>query len=1248
MHRLSSLPGSDPQENLCLVEQDPAPVLFLTTASSDITTLASFLESKPSSTWIDRIRALPLSAINHPAQIDHYLWSTAAKAEIIIVRLLGSRGHWSYGLEQLEVWQQNKQNRKLIILSGTKEMDNELCPISSINTTISIRVSELLRDGGLENMETFLDVLDKLQKNEEVVDSRIIIKSLDDPLKWDWQEENGEKIGIIYYRSLFQSADLDLPEELNRQLRDIGLCPRVIFISSLKDLNIQKKILYQLKEESVVSVLTTTSFTTKSTELEEDSILWKSLDVPVIQILISTRSKKEWESSSVGLCSLDLTLQIVLPEIDGRITTRPCAFRELKISDKSIGTAVQKLTPNISGIKWLVNHTKCWIELKNKVLKKIICITLANYPVKNGRIANGVGLDTPESTAELIRLLRNQGYNVGKFRNELTGQDIMETILRSRTNDPETNNNPPLDYLSLSEYNKWWDKLPLKAKEPIIEKWGHPFKAKDLEDNKFAIHGVRFGDICILIQPSRGYENDELVDLHSPLLYPPHRYLAQYVWVKSILNADIMIHMGKHGSAEWLPGKAVGLSQNCAPELALGSIPNIYPFIVNDPGEGSQAKRRTQAVIIDHLTPPLGRAGLYGKLEIIENLLDEYYEARLLSSERMPIIKTKLINHIKSNELKNVLQLSESEESEGYIDDLFESVDSYLCELKESQIRIGLHILGKSPKPEHLLELLLGLARPPTTNKRGLTQLISAIMGFHINPWNEYENELIDKYDFDLIYKITGSDHYRKNGDLIEWLENQALLLLKLILKDHKPFNEIKLEGRLHKKIKNWVENNPDEKEIDFIRKVLWPKLYACADSEQDSILKALNGGRVPSGPSGAPTRGRPEVLPTGRNFFSVDLRGLPTETAWDVGKRSAQKILDLYLQDNGDHLRSLALSVWGTATMRNGGEDVGQLFALIGVTPVWDGPTRRMIDIEIIPLTILNRPRVDVHLRISGFFRDAFPQLIFWVNKAQRMVGELKEPKEMNSLAAKVREKGTQPRVYGSAPGCYGAGLQEIIESGLWESRQDIARAYISWSKWKYDGENEPEHDESGLMQSLSDIEVVLHNQDNREHDILDSDDYYQFHGGLGAAVEYSSGKKPTLLLSDNSRIERPRVHKLEKEIDKVMRSRVLNPRWIEGMKEHSYKGAFEMGATVDYLFAYDAATDCVQDWCYKAIVDNWLKTQSNISFLVDNNPWVLRDITERLLEASNRGLWRSAEDSDIETLKTILLQAETVIENK
>ena len=1242
MHRLASCPGVDPPEDVVLVEQPAADVLFLSSAATDLSTLAAYLASAGGEHWRNQIRGLSLDCLSHPAQLDHYLTSTANQAKLVLVRLLGGRGHWSYGLEQLQRWKDGSAGRHLVILAGTDDQNNELHGLGSISLALADRLAELLREGGVDNLGEVLRALELLLQEQQPDPTNLQLLPMPDPAPWDWRDDAGPRIGVVLYRAQLQAGDVSLAQALCLACRERGLCPRLLWVSSLRDPGVQAGVIDLLQSQQVELVVAGTSFASvKTAEAGLGSPLWEQLNVPVLQMLSSSRSRESWRNSSRGLDPLDLSLQVVMPELDGRLTTRPCAFREQQMTAPEMGAAVPSQVPDLEGIDWLIDHSQRWIRLRQtKNSDRRVGMVLANYPVKDGRVANGVGLDTPASCVAMLHWLKQSGHNLGPGTLPSDGDALMQFLLQGRTNSPEGLHRPALDYLALDVYEQWWAGVPSEARAKIEQRWGQPCDACDLDRNHgFAIHGLRYGHVVVLIQPDRGYDPDQIADLHSPDLPPPHRYLAQYLWLNRIHQTHVMVHVGKHGSAEWLPGKGVGLSSSCGPHLALGALPHLYPFIVNDPGEGSQAKRRGHAVVLDHLTPPLGRAGLHGPLQRLEGLLDELVEARQLGAERSQSLERAVLVTLQELNWPGVPTKDDLKRNPSVINECLDSAETYLCELKEAQIRTGLHRFGQPPSERAELELLLALARPPAHGRLGLTQAMARQVGLALDPWGQEDGEPLDQKDQQLLEQL-GCERRQRVGDGVAWLEDQAFGVVSALVSNGDGSD-------LVKPFRDWIQSpTEDDGTLAAITQDLWPRLIQCAPSEKRAFCDGISGGRIPAGPSGAPSRGRPDVLPTGRNFYSVDLRGLPTEAAWDLGRRSAEQLLELHLQEEGDCLRHLALSVWGTATMRNGGEDIAQLLALIGVRPVWDGPTRRLVDLEVIPLRLLGRPRVDVVLRISGLFRDAFPQLLMWVDQAMAMVAALDEPSDQNPLAALTQQEGPQGRIYGSAPGAYGAGLQALIDSGAWDSRADLGEAFLQWSQWRYGGSSEPSQDRTGLESALGRVQVVLHNQDNREHDLLDSDDYYQFHGGLSAAIEASSGKRPELWFGDHSRRERPRLHRLERELDKVMRSRLLNPRWIEGMQQHGYKGAFEMGASLDYLFAYDAATDRVPDWCYGALCDQWLNTPEIVEFLERRNPWVLRDMAERLLEASNRGLWQGAADQQIQLLKGLISSSEAQIE--
>ena len=1236
MHRLAAVPGStSPGDGVVLIEQPAAAAVLLSSADTDLAAMAAVLDQDPQPLGPGReLRGLNLAALQHPAVLDHYLRTSLQGTALVIVRLLGGRSHWSYGLEQLQQWASAQSGRALLVLAGTQEQERELLPLSSFEEAFTLACGHCLRLGGGDNLHRLLAAL-RLHLDGAVAPPPQP-QPLADPLPHDWREEPGPRVGVVLYRALLQAGDLRLAEALLGALRRAGLAPRALWVSSLRDAAVQRGVEHLLGREQVQAVLCTTAFA--SVQFSDAGLgcpLWDGLQVPVFQVLCSTQSREQWQQSSIGLAPLDLSLQVAMPELDGRITTRIGAFKQARVADPRLATALQRYEPDGERLDWIAALVARWCALRATApSQRRLALVLANYPTRNSRLANGVGLDTPASAAAMLGWLRQADYDLGSAPLPADGDALIQLLLAGRSNDPESQHRPPLAHLSLEAYGRWYQSLPEPGRRCLEQRWGPPDQDPQLEAAGFPIHGLRFGAVVVLIQPERGYGRDPALSYHSPDLPPTHLYLAQYLWLRQVAQVQLVCHVGKHGNLEWLPGKGLGLSGSCYPEWALGPMPHIYPFIVNDPGEGSQAKRRSQAVILDHLTPPLGRAGLHGDLRSLEALIDEYWEAVQLGSRRADDLRSRAVQQLAE------LELPLSAGAEG--GDPLDAAEGYLCELKEAQVRTGLHRFGRLPEPAALAELLACLARPPQAGGLGLTQALAVDAGLLFDPWADEEAAPLSEADRACLSGL-GCGAARLVGDGVDWLEQRALLHCQALLhQDTSP-------GAT-------AEQGPQlQAVLDRIRRELVPNLLACGQAERQAFLTAAGGGRIAAGPSGAPTRGRPDLLPTGRNFYSVDLRGLPTEAAWDLGRRSAELLLDQHWMQEGEALRHLALSVWGTSTMRNGGEDIAQALALLGVRPVWDGPSRRLVDLELIPLPQLGRPRVDVTLRISGLFRDAFPQLVAWFNRATAMVAAAEEPEPDNPLAAACGRDGHAWRVYGSAPGAYGAGLQGLIDSGEWESRDDLAEAYLHWSGWRYEGLGGADGgggalaiapDRQGLERRLQAVQVVLHNQDNREHDLFDSDDYYQFQGGLSAAVERVRGTAPQLWFGDHSRQQRPRLHRLEREFDKVLRSRLLNPRWIEGMQQHGYKGGFEMAASLDYLFAYDASTDRVPDWGYGAICDQWLGDAHVLRFLEQSNPWALRDMAERLLEAHHRGLWEGASNNQLEQLRQLVLNSEAVVE--
>ena len=1319
MHRLAAIPGgwNSETEGVIFVEQTPAPVVFLTAADTDIQVFSAAITQLPKD--FPGLRVTNLLQLQQQLSIDTYAEEVLAKAEAIILRLLGGRAYWSYGLEVVKATVE-QTGGYLIVLPGDDRPDPDLMGHSTVPLRVVNQVWRYLTEGGVENTRNALKFIadnclgknyqppapvsvprvgryDWLSTNPDIgfLDPRFFEKTGDlaETSETGFFQKTrflapflASKIGILFYRAHYLAGNMAPIDALCAALAKRGLDPVPLFVSSLRDRDVQAEILsyfqdiqvilnttgFAIAQESVSSSQCNSQSHSQSndqnyTKSSNNISFWQQLDVPVLQVILSSGTEEQWRSGFQGLSPRDLAMNVALPEVDGRIISRAISFKLVQTQDNNIETPVVVYQPVRDRIEFVADLAKNWAKLRQTPPeKRRIALILANYPTRDGRLANGVGLDTPASCVEILKALQKAGYFVSDIPAD--GDELITRLTTGITNDPEGQTFRPVwQQLPQGEYQNYFSTLPPEVQAQISDRWQNP---ETILNSDIPISGIQLGNIFVGIQPSRGYDLDPSFNYHAPDLEPTHHYLGFYYWLKQHFQADAMVHIGKHGNLEWLPGKGVALSENCYPEIALGPWPNLYPFIVNDPGEGSQAKRRAQAVIIDHLTPPMTRAELYGPLLELERLIDEYYEAQNLDPKRVSIIRDRLSKLIFDQNLHQELSLSDnnnvnqskSATKDDEITDIIANLDGYLCELKEAQIRDGLHIFGQCPQGRQLRDLIVAIARCPGVGRLGLTRALAEDLGL----------------DFDPLTVDPAFIHpqYGHIGEAIEQLENIAAELVEQVMQNPGKFSNFTLnlgairESPLQDNLKinlSAIPGKSTEQELNWIRQFLFPALQE-TPQEISQLIHGLNGGYVPSGASGAPTRGRPEVLPTGRNFYSVDIRAIPTETAWDIGRKAADEVILRYTQENGEYPKTLGLSIWGTSTMRTGGDDIAEALALLGVRPVWDGPSRRVVDIEIIPLSVLGRPRVDVTLRISGFFRDGFPNLIDLYDRAVNAVASLEEPADQNPLAFKVQtetkiwqELGLNSeqakarshyRVFGSKPGAYGAGLQGLIEEQNWLTDEDLARAYINWSSYAYTGTStgnvEGHSAPEAFNQRLKEMQIVLHNQDNREHDLLDSDDYYQFQGGLTVAVRSVTGKNPQTYFGDNSIPEKPKVRQLREEIAKVYRSRVINPKWIAGVMRHGYKGAFEIAATVDYLFAYDATANCVQDYMYEGVANAYIFDEKVQDFIQQKNPWALRDMAERLLEAKERGLWQNAPDSMISGLRNMVLEAEGIIESK
>jgi len=1234
MHLLATTPGVIADGSVAVdLAQSLGDIVLLSSADTEIALLAAAQSRlRARNPTAPRLRLAPILRLAHNFSVDLYM-ETVAGARLAIARLLGGSAYWPYGVERL-VETCRERSIPLALLPGDDRPDPELAQLSTLPPDSVHRLRRYLAEGGPANAENLLRYAGSLIGHDaEWAEPAALLRaglywpdralpSLDDITR-EWRGSGGV-VPIVFYRALVQSGNTAPVDALVGALAARRLRPLPVFVQSLKDGEAAALLGDVFAAAPPAVILSATGFSVNAAAGEDPLA---QPDCPVLQVVFAGNDEDSWRGGTRGLGPRDLAMSVALPEIDGRILSRAVSFKAPLGRDAETEADLVGYRPVADRIAFVADLARNWARLRDRPpAERRVALILANYPNRDGRIGNGVGLDTPASAIAILRALAQAGYRVA---------DAPENpeALVARLLDGPTNANPDApaeETLAFPEYLAFFATLPAAVQKAVSDRWGPAecdpfFRPGRLDCGRFAIPGFCAGNVAILIQSARGYNIDPKSTYHDPALVPPHSYFAAYAWLANDFRADAVIHLGKHGTLEWLPGKALALSTECFPEAAFAPLPHLYPFIVNDPGEGTQAKRRTQAVIVDHLTPPLTRAGSYGLLAEIERLIDEYYEAAQGDARRVAVLGSAILEQARTAGLDGDCGIAAGEEPSAAL----RKLDGFLCELKEMQIRDGLHIFGRSPDGGLLHSLLLAFARPGRGSAPEEASLLRALaddLGLGEDPLDQAAScggrrgwAMAERRGYRGAARGVGSAPCRQGGPSgPELAENQR-------------------GARL------------DRARVASERGAVRRGGIA-------GLLAGLEGGRVPPGPSGAPSRGRPEVLPTGRNFYSIDTRAIPTQAAWQLGWKSAALLLERHAQEYGSYPARIALSAWGTANMRTGGDDIAQALALMGVRPVWEQASGRVTGFEMLPVSVLDRPRVDVTLRVSGFFRDAFPGLIDLFDSAARAVAALDEPPQVNPLAARfaadrlaLEAQGVSPqdaerragyRVFGSKPGAYGAGLQVMIDERIWDDEADLAEAYLGWSGYAYGAAAEGRPERTMLEARLASAEAVLHNQDNREHDLLDSDDYYQFEGGLALVVRQLSGCTPAVWHNDHSRPEAPRIRSLREELGRVVRGRAANLRWIAGVMRHGYKGAAEIAATVDYLFAFAATSRAVDHAHFDALYDAYLADQAVRDFMAEHNPAALAETGRRFLEAIDRGLWRPRRNSARQDLTRWMMQ--------
>jgi cobaltochelatase CobN len=1157
-------------------------------------------------------------------------------AGVVVVRLLGGEQAWPGGLAALR-----GDGRPLIVLGGEMVPDAALMALSSVPAGIAAQAHEYLAHGGPGN----LGELAKFLADTVLLTGHGFAPPEPMP-SWGLRPQppgnGGDRpvVAVLYYRAHELAGNTGFVDTLAEAVEACGARAMPVWCASLR--TAEPALLQALQEADVlvVTVLAAGGTVPAASQAGGDDEAWDvgaiaALDIPVVQALCLTSPRAQWEGASAGLSPLDAATQVAIPEFDGRIISVPFSFKETGEDGLS------HYVPDAERAARVAGTAVALARLRHvRPSERRIAVVLSAYPTKHSRIGNAVGLDTPASAVRLLRALRERGYDVGPEDGPDAlpgveppdGDALIHAVIAAGGQDPEWLTDRQLADAAVripaARYRAWFGRLPAGLRASVEQAWGPPpgeLFVDQANGGDIVLAALRAGNVVLLVQPPRGFGENPVAIYHDPELPPSHHYLAAYRWLEESFGAHAIVHLGKHGNLEWLPGKNLGMSAACGPDAALGNLPLIYPFLVNDPGEGTQAKRRAHATIVDHLVPPMTRAETYGDLARLEQLMDEHAAVAALDPAKLPAIRAQIWTLIQAARLDHDLGLDSRPHDEQF-DDFLLHVDGWLCEVKDAQIRDGLHVLGRAPEGAQRVGLVLamlqarqvwpgtGAAMPGLREALGLAEDGSAPRAA-VDAAEDRARSLVE------------------GMELAGWQPDAAVTVIADVL------------GRPHETVQRLLR---------FAAAELIPRL-AATTGEIDAILHALDGGHVPAGPSGSPLRGLINTLPTGRNFYAVDPKAVPSRLAWETGQQLAETLLARYREDTGGEWpASVGLSVWGTAAMRTSGDDVAEVLALLGVRPVWDDASRRVTGVEVIGLDELGRPRIDVVVRISGFFRDAFPHVVTLIDDAVGLVAGLKEDRSDNFVRAHALADAERlgdlrratTRIFGSPPGSYGAGLLQLVESRSWRDDADLAEVYAAWGGHAYgrglDGRAAREDMESAYRR----IRVAVKNTDSREHDIADSDDYYQYHGGMVAAVRSLTGQAPRAYVGDAARPDHVRTRSLAEESARVFRSRVVNPRWIAAMRRHGYKGAFELAATVDYLFGWDATTGVVADWMYEQLAASYVLDPQTRQFLEASNPWALRGITERLLEAADRGLWAAPGQATLDSLRDTFLQVEGQLE--
>lgn len=966
--------------------------------------------------------------------------------------------------------------------------------------------------------------------------------------------------------------------------------------------------------------------------------IFEDFDIPVIQAMSTYQNYNSWLKEISGVDPMSLTTNVYYPEFDGQIISTTCCTHET-IEDE--GGTRNIYMPIVERVEKICKMAISWANLSRKSNEdKKVAIILHNMPPRNDMIGCAFGLDTPNSVYNIVEELTNLG--VKREYDFKDGDEIIKKIISTVSNDQkwlseEKVLEQSVDKISKTKYSRWFEKLDEKVREKMQTQWGAPPGEFMVFNDILPVPGILNGNFFIGLQPARGNIARAEEMYHNTDIFIPHQYFSFYKWIKEEFKADVIYHIGTHGTLEWLPGKEIGLSNSCCPDFCIDDIPHLYVYSINVTGEGLQAKRRSYATLISHMIPSLTMAGEYEEIEEIDELIKQYYQAKISNDKKIIQIKEEIVDKVIKNNYHLDLNISKIE----ILNDFFSFINKLHCyieELKNSVIKDGLHILGELPQGMRCTNLIQTLMR--IENKGMLPGYVYVAKSLDID---------IEKIEDELLKE---NQKGKTNLMILDEINNITTLIIDDILNE----KEIK---------KSYL--GYEIKKIEFIETLakniknrILPKLKA-TKRELTSVKKGIEGEFILPGQSGCPTRGNIDILPTGTNFYAIDPNKIPSRAAWKTGVMLGEKLLERYVEDEGKLPENIALLIYGGETMKTNGDDIAQALFLMGVRPVWLNEGDRVIGLEIIPYEELKRPRIDVTFRITGLFRDTFPNLIKLLEEAVNLVSQLDEDVDKNYIRKNINndieklikegcsaveaEKMSKLRVFGCPPGTYGAGVGVLINSQNWKNVEDLGKAYVNWSSYAYNSDYHGLKVENMFLTRMSKIDATVKNESSVEIDMLESDDYYTYHGGLVSAVRYASKKIPQSYTGDASNPNKTKIKNLKEETARIIRARILNPKWIEGLQRHGYKGAQEMSAMVDIFFGWDATANVSENWMYDKIMETYIENPEIREWIQENNSYGLLNMTERLLEANQRKMWNASKEK-LEALRKIYLDIEGDIE--